>query len=380
MITMTPDLLFDGTNLLPDMAVVIADDRIHDVIPASQAGRVTQPVAGILAPGFVDLQVNGGAGLMVGADTDATALGRICAAHCGLGCAAVLPTLITDRADVTARVIHATVQAIRAGTAGLLGLHLEGPHLDPRRAGAHDPALIRPMQDDDLVRLCQAARDLPVLMVTLAPESVTLDQISRLTRAGVLVSLGHSDCSLETARTAFSAGARLATHLFNAMSQMAHRQPGLVGAVLSGDAHAGLIADGVHVDPAALTVALRSRPDGLFLVSDCMAAAGSDLDEFTLHGRQILRRDGRLTLPDGTLAGADLRLDRAMQTVVTAGANPERALAMVTSIPADLIGAGDRFGRIKAGRKADLILLDADLTLQGPVVLPQGNAPETSGS
>jgi N-acetylglucosamine-6-phosphate deacetylase len=111
-----------------------------------------------------------------------------------------------------------------------------------------------------------------------------------------------------------------------------------------------------------------------------MAVAGSDLDEFTLHGRQILRRDGRLTLPDGTLAGADLRLDRAMQTVVTAGANPERALAMVTSIPADLIGAGDRFGRIKAGRKADLILLDADLTLQGPVVLPQGNAPETSGS
>ncbi|RJE80851.1 N-acetylglucosamine-6-phosphate deacetylase [Paracoccus sp. JM45] len=380
MITLTPELLFDGIVLRPDMAVVIDDGMISDVIPACQAGPSAQPMQGILAPGFVDLQVNGGAGLLVGADTDAAALGRICGAHRDLGCAAILPTLITDRPEVTTSVIQATIQAINAGTDGLLGLHLEGPHLDPRRAGAHDPALIRPMQDDDLAQLCQAARDMPVLMVTLAPESATADQIARLTQAGVLVSLGHSDCSLETARAGFAAGACLATHLFNAMSQMGHRQPGLAGAVLSGDVHAGLIADGVHVDPAALTVALRSRPDGLFLVSDCMAVAGSDMDEFTLHGRRILRRNGRLTLPDGTLAGADLRLDRAIRTVIAAGASPARALAMATSIPADFVKAGDRLGRIATGRKADLILLDADMTLQGPVVLPQGNTPRTSGS
>jgi N-acetylglucosamine-6-phosphate deacetylase len=379
MITLTSDLLFDGTDLRPDMAVMVDGDYIHAVLPAAQAGPSVH-ILGILAPAFVDLQVNGGGGLMVGADTDVAAFDHICAAHRGLGCAGILPTLITDHPDVTTRVIDATVQAIRANTRGLLGLHLEGPHLDPRRAGAHDPALIRPMQDDDLAQLCHAARDLPMLMVTLAPESVTPDQISQLAHAGVLVSLGHSDCSLETARAGFAAGARLATHLFNAMSQMAHRNPGLVGAVLSGDAHAGLIADGVHVDPAALTVALRARPEGLFLVSDCMAVAGSEMDEFTLHGRRILRRDGRLTLPDGTLAGADLRLDRAMQTAVAAGASPARALAMVTSIPAALIGAGDRFGHIAAGRRADLVALDADLTLRDPVVLPQRDSFETSGS
>ncbi|WP_108500637.1 N-acetylglucosamine-6-phosphate deacetylase [Paracoccus indicus] len=362
---LTPDLLFDGTDLLEGMAVAIDGDRITGVTRAAPKGA--EPLPGILAPGFIDLQVNGGGGLMVGAETDADALAHICAAHRGLGCAGVLPTLITDRAEVTASVIDATIQAARSGTPGLLGLHLEGPHLDPRRAGAHDPALIRPMQDDDLARLCAAARDLPVLMVTLAPESVTPDQIAQLTHAGVLVSLGHSDCSLETARAGFAAGARLATHLFNAMSQMAHRAPGLVGAVLSGEAHAGLIADGVHVDPAALSVALRARPSGLFLVSDCMAVAGSDMDSFDLHGRTILRREGRLTLPDGTLAGADLRLDRAMQTIVAAGADPARALAMATSIPAALIGADDRFGHIASGRRADLIVLDHDLTLRGPL-------------
>ncbi|WP_304619438.1 N-acetylglucosamine-6-phosphate deacetylase [Paracoccus sediminilitoris] len=364
---LAPDLLFDGTRLHQDMTVTVQDGRITAVTRDRPAGA--EAIDGILAPGFVDLQVNGGGGLMVGADTDAAALAHICAAHRGLGCAGILPTLITDRPEVTARVIDATIQALRAGTPGLLGLHLEGPHLDPRRAGAHDLTLIRPLQDDDLTLLCAAARDLPVLMVTLAPEAATPDQITQLADAGALVSLGHSDCSLETARAGFAAGARVATHLFNAMSQMAHRAPGLVGAVLSGDAHAGLIADGIHVNPAALAVALRARGSGLFLVSDCMAVAGSDMDRFDLHGRTILRRDGRLTLPDGTLAGADLRLDRAMRTVVAAGAEPARALAMTTGIPAALIGADDRFGHVAAGRRADLIVLDHDLTLRGPLAI-----------
>lgn len=348
--------LFDGTALHDDRAVVIEDGVIREVIPRPADLR---PRAGILMPGFVDLQVNGGAGLMVGAGTDAAALARICAAHRALGCAGVLPTLITDRPDVTAAVLEAGIRA--TGTPGFLGLHLEGPHLDPRRAGAHDPALIRPMEEADLARLIAAAAHLPALMVTLAPEAATTDQIAALARAGVVVSLGHSACTLDQARAAFDAGARAATHLFNAMSQMGHREPGLVGAVLSGEAHAGVIADGVHVDPAALRVALRARPQGLFLVSDCMAVAGTGLTEFTLQGRATLRREGRLTLADGTLAGADLRLDRAVRGAVAAGADLARALAMATSVPADLIGAP--LGRIAPGRAADLIWLDDSLTL-----------------
>ncbi|TGN54724.1 N-acetylglucosamine-6-phosphate deacetylase, partial [Paracoccus liaowanqingii] len=309
--------IFDGTRLLADHALVIEEGRIVGLPPVAKAPPATRQVAGILAPGFVDLQVNGGAGLMVGGDTDPDALRRICAAHRALGCAGILPTLITDTAEVTARVIAAGVKAAQAGTPGFLGLHLEGPHLDPRRAGAHDPALIRPMEDADLARLIAAARALPVLMVTLAPEAATHAQIAALMQAGVIVSLGHSDCSFEAARAAFGAGAQAATHLFNAMSQMGHRAPGLVGAVLSGTTFAGLIADGLHVHPEALRIALAARPEGLFLVSDCMAFAGTDRTRMTLHGRVVQREGGRLTLPDGTLAGADLRLDRALRLLVS---------------------------------------------------------------
>lgn len=358
--TFAATTLFDGAQLLDDMAVILRDGVIEAIVPRP-AGVV--PMPGILAPGFVDLQVNGGAGLMVGAGTDAAALARICAAHRDLGCAGILPTLITDGPEVTARVLAAGIAAARVDTPGFLGLHLEGPHLDPRRAGAHDAALIRPMTDADMAVLIAARADLPALMVTLAPEAATPAQIAALTAAGIIVSLGHSDCTLDQAQAAFAAGARCATHLFNAMSPLGHRQPGLVGAVLSGDAQAGIIADGTHVDPAALRIALRARPGGLFLVSDCMAVAGTTLTEFPLQGRRILRRDGRLTLADGTLAGADLRLDRAVRVAVAAGADPAQALAMATSVPADLIGA--KAGRIAPGRAADLILLDADLHLTG---------------
>lgn len=358
--TLAATTLFDGAQLLDDMAVILCDGVIEAIVPRP-AGMV--PMPGILAPGFVDLQVNGGAGLMVGAGTDAAALARICAAHRDLGCAGILPTLITDGPEVTAGVLAAGIAAARVDTPGFLGLHLEGPHLDPRRAGAHDAALIRPMTDADMAALIAARADLPALMVTLAPEAATPAQIAALTAAGIIVSLGHSDCTLDQAQAAFAAGARCATHLFNAMSPLGHRQPGLVGAVLSGDAQAGIIADGTHVDPAALRIALRARPGGVFLVSDCMAVAGTTLTEFPLQGRRILRRDGRLTLADGTLAGADLRLDRAVRVAVAAGADPAQALAMATSVPADLIGA--KAGRIAPGRAADLILLDADLHLTG---------------
>ncbi|TJZ92006.1 N-acetylglucosamine-6-phosphate deacetylase [Paracoccus gahaiensis] len=358
--------IFDGTRLLADHALVIEDGRITGLPPSAEAPPATRRVAGILAPGFVDLQVNGGAGLMVGGDTDPDALRRICAAHRALGCAGILPTLITDRAEVTARVIAAGVKAAQAGVPGFLGLHLEGPHLDPRRAGAHDPALIRRMEGADLARLIAAARALPVLMVTLAPEAATPAQIAALTQAGVIVSLGHSDCSFDAARASFAAGAQAATHLFNAMSQMGHRAPGLVGAVLSGQAFAGLIADGIHVHPEALRIALAARPEGLFLVSDCMAFAGTDRTRMTLQGRVVQREGGRLTLPDGTLAGADLRLDRALRLLVNdLGVPVARALAMATRVPAALARIGDRVGALEAGRAAEVILLSDDLTLAG---------------
>ncbi|MEZ5798707.1 MAG: N-acetylglucosamine-6-phosphate deacetylase [Paracoccaceae bacterium] len=350
----------DGPTLHPDAELCVAGGRIV----ASGGDRVDLG-GGYLLPGLLDLQVNGGGGLMVSGQTTAGDLARICDTHARLGALGILPTLITDTPQATAAVIAAGVEAAAAGLPGFLGLHLEGPHLDPRRKGAHDPALIRPMSDADLNRLCDARKRLPALMVTVAPEGVTPAQISALAAAGIVVSLGHSDCSMAQAAGAFAAGAGCVTHLFNAMSQLGNREPGLVGATLSAPVHAGLIADGFHVAPQVIRIALAAKTSGVFLVSDCMSAAGTDLAEFRLGGRRILRQGGRLTLEDGTLAGADLTLPQAIRYMVhRVGVAPERAFAMATSVPAGCIGRAD-LGRLAPGAAADFVHLDADLRLRG---------------
>lgn len=350
--------VFDGTRFHAGTAVVVEAGRVIGL--GAAGGRVVDLGPGTLAPGFVDLQVNGAGGVAVAGGIGAAGLAAVCAALAPLGTTACLPTLITAPPEATAAVLAAGVAAARAGTPGFLGLHLEGPHLDPRKAGAHDPALIRPMTDADLALYLRAAADLPALMITLAPSAVTADRIAALARAGVIVSLGHSDCTAAEAEAAFAAGARCATHLYNAMSQLGHRAPGLVGAVLTSDVAAGLIADGIHVDPMALKVALAARAEGLFLVSDCMALAGTEATEMVLGGRRILRRDGRLTLEDGTLAGADLTLAAALRVAIDRlGLAADRALAMAGAVPAAVVGAGDR-GHLRPGARADMVLIGAD--------------------
>lgn len=358
--------LHDGVRLHRGAALCVKAGRVAEVLCAGAAlpdGAVVHELgAGGIAPGMVDLQVNGGGGVMLGAGADAGIIARICEAHAPLGVTTILPTLITDTPGVTGDVITAAMAAYQAGQKGFAGLHLEGPHLDPRRHGAHDPALIRPMTAEDLALYLRAAAALPALKITLAPEAASPGQISALARAGVVVSLGHSDCSYEAARAAFAAGARCVTHLFNAMSPLGHRAPGLVGAALDSGVAAGLIADGVHVADPALRLALKAS-NRLFLVSDSMAVAGSVLAEFTLGGRRILRRDGRLVLGNGTLAGADISLPQAVANLVAAGCGLERALAMATGLPAALIGADA--GRLTDGAVADFVHLDAGLALAG---------------
>jgi N-acetylglucosamine-6-phosphate deacetylase len=352
--------VFDGTRLHPGAALRVEDGRVTGPGP----GEEVRLDGGILAPGFLDLQVNGAGGRMVDGSTTAEGLAGICAIHARLGATGILPTLITDTADATARVVAAGIEAARRQTPGFLGLHLEGPHLDPRRKGAHDADLIRPMGEDDLTRLLEASARLPSLMLTVAPESVTPDQIGRLAAAGVIVSLGHSDCGHAVAVQAIKAGASCVTHLFNAMSQLGNRDPGLVGAALTGPVHAGLIADGIHVAPETIRIA-RAASDRLFLVSDAMAAAGSDLHEFTLNGRRILRQNGSLRLEDGTLAGADLTLPQAVAFMTSLGTPVETALAMATSRPAECLRRGSDLGHLLPGRVADLLHLRTDGSLGG---------------
>lgn len=358
--------IFDGERLHEDAALRLSDRQIAGIVPDTGIG--TDLGGGILAPGLIDLQVNGGGGAMLGDNPTPEGIAAICAAHARLGTTGLLPTLITDRPETTVRVLAAGAEAARAGIPGFLGLHLEGPHLDPRRAGAHDPALIRPMEEADLNALLAARPELPALMVTLAPSAVTPAQISRLAAAGITVSLGHAECSFAEAQAAMAAGARLTTHLFNAMSGLGHREPGLVGATLDGDGFAGLIADGHHVAAPVLRIALAAKRGGaerLFLVSDAMAVAGTDLAEFDLGERRILRRGGRLTLADGTLAGADLTLPQAIAVMVhEVGVSLETALSMATRVPAKAAGLSARVGLLAPGRQADVVHLGEDFALR----------------
>ena len=357
--------VFDGRNLLKGASVVVDKNRIVAVVPANQplpeAMTVQDLGEGFLAPGLVDLQVNGGAGHMIGPGLTVATLTKICLTHARLGSTSILPTLISDTPDTMAEVIEVAIDAASARIPGFLGLHLEGPHLDPRRAGAHDPTMIRPMETADLALLEHAARHLPVVLVTVAPEAITHAQIARLSQAGVVVSLGHTECTDIDARSANAAGAKAVTHLFNAMSQLEKREPGLVGVALDSDMYASIIADGLHVADTALRVAMRAKnPDRLYLVSDSMACAGTKHAQFRLGGRTVWRRKGALRLDDGTLAGADITLAQAVAYLVNIGTPPARALAMATRIPANLVNA-EMAGRIMPGSNADLVHLSRDM-------------------
>jgi N-acetylglucosamine-6-phosphate deacetylase len=263
-------------------------------------------------------------------------------------------------------------QAAAKAVRGFLGLHLEGPHLSVARKGAHDPALIRPMDEIDLTTLVEARKRLPNLLTTVAAETVTPNQITRLRDAGLVVSIGHSDASYETARAAADAGATMATHLFNAQSQLGNRDPGVVGAVLDlGSLWAGIIADGIHVAAPSIGVALRAKrgPGRIFLVTDAMSVIGTDVTSFDLTGRTVYRKDGALRLADGTLAGADLTfIDAVTYVHRTIGLPLEEVLRMASRYPAEALGVGHERGMLKQGLRADLVHLSDDLKVRRTII------------
>lgn len=359
--------VFDGDVLHEDGTILLEDGYIAALggRPPADA-RIVRLAGGIIAPGFVDLQVNGGGGVMFNDAPNVETLRRIATAHRATGTQRLLPTLITDTPEKTLAASYAVAKAIAQGVSEIAGLHLEGPHLCRQRCGAHDPTLIRPMGDDDEALLITAASRLPVLKLTVAPEAVAPERIERLARAGAIVSLGHSDCSFEDAMAAAAAGARSVTHLFNAMSQLGSRTPGLVGAALASDnLSAGIIADGIHVHPASLRAAFDAKKGAgrLFLVSDSMATAGSRIASFTLNGRRISRAESRLTLDDGTLAGADLEMREAVRFMCRSVGIPlARALSMATSIPARMIKGDGGSGRLREGDPSAAIHLSDDLS------------------
>lgn len=336
--------IHDGIDLYDNHAFVVYADSSRGIIPRQDLPtdcRTEYLQGGIITPGFVDLQINGGGGVMFNDDQSVEALQIIATAHASIGTAAVLPTLITDTPERTRAAITAIEQAIAERVEGIVGIHLEGPHLSVARKGAHDPSLIRRMDDDDVATVLRAAERLPNVMMTIAPENTSNAQIRRMSDAGVVVSLGHTDADFETCMAAFDSGAHCVTHLFNAMSQLGNREPGLVGATLArDDIYAGLIADGIHVHPATIRIALAAaqKSERIMLVTDAMATAGSTISGFDLNGRHVVRKDQRLTLIDGTLAGADLEMTQALSTMVNSvGDRLVDAIRRATATPMTLL-------------------------------------------
>ena len=367
LLAITGARIFDSATWHGDAALLIEFGYVAGIVPASEipanAERVTLD-GGMIVPGFIDLQVNGGGGILFNNDTSLDAIRTICAAHAQFGTTALLPTLITDTAEVNEKAIAAGLAAEAARVPGFIGLHLEGPHLALSRKGTHDPALIRPIDDSDLARLKRAAETLPNLICTVAAETATAQQIAVLSEAGAVVSIGHSDADYATAMAAFDAGATMSTHLFNAMSQMGNREPGVVGATLDNPkAFAGLIADGIHVHPASIGAALRAKrgPGKIFLVTDAMSQTGTDIQTLTLNGRTITRADGALRLADGTLAGADLDMIDAVNFMVdTIGLDFDEVLRMASLYPAEAMGIEATYGTLQRGAVGSFAHLSDD--------------------
>lgn len=363
--------IFDGDAWHEDAALLVADGVIEGIVARRDipAGVKVTEAGAMLVPGFIDLQVNGGGGLMLNDKPDVDTLETICKAQMPFGTTAVLPTLITDTREITRATIAAGIEAARRKVPGFLGLHLEGPHLSLARKGAHDPKLIRPMDEQDQSALIAARPSMPVLLTTVATESVTAEQVKVLADAGVVVSLGHTDTSYRTARAYAEAGASMATHLFNAMSQIGNREPGLAGtAIETPTLSAGLIADGVHVDPATMQIALKAKngPARIFLVTDAMATIGTDLKSFQLNGRTIKRENGRLTLEDGTLAGADLDMISAIRFMhEKIGYDLGEAIRMASLYPAESVKQDHRLGRLAKGFAANAVQLTDALVVSG---------------
>ncbi|MFA5963335.1 MAG: N-acetylglucosamine-6-phosphate deacetylase [Sphingomonas sp.] len=351
-------------RVLADQALLVEGGRIVGWVPASELADNVERVmldGGWLLPGFIDTQVNGGGDILFNDHPTVDGIRAIAAAHRRFGTTGMLPTLISDYVDVIDAAIDAGEAALAERVPGILGLHIEGPHLNRAKKGIHDEARFTPIDQTVLARLTRPTAG--ARLVTLAPELAPPGAIRQLREAGILVAAGHSLAGYEQTRFALSEGLSGFTHLFNAMTQLGSREPGMVGAALDDrQSHFGLIVDGLHVHPAALRVAIAARGiEGAMLVTDAMPPVGGTTKAFSLMGKPIQVVDGTCRGPDGTLAGSMLNMAQAVRNAMDLlGCSIVEASRMASGNPAAFLGMSDKIGAIGTGMRADLVHLDAD--------------------
>lgn len=362
---LTAPAIFDGDRRLAQHCVVVRGEAVLDVLPLEQLPADT-PLqrfdTGTLAPGFVDLQVNGGGGRLFNNDPSPDTLRTMLAAHRALGTTALVPTVISDSQATRSAAMAAVKQSREEGISGVLGIHFEGPWLNHERHGAHREAALCAPDPEEIAWLC--AQEDVLRLVTLAPECVPPGVIAQLSDASVIVCAGHTEATHTDMADAVTEGMVGVTHLFNAMRAMSAREPGVVGTALEMDAlWAGIIADGHHVHPGAIRIAARAKPPGgLLLVSDAMATVGSSERAFTLYDETIQQTDGKLVNAGGRLAGSAIGLIDAVRYCKTEVGLPlEECLRMASLYPATAISLQDSMGRLSAGYRADIVHLNEEI-------------------
>ncbi|WP_417805451.1 N-acetylglucosamine-6-phosphate deacetylase [Thalassospira lucentensis] len=354
--------IFDGTTFHDSKSVIVRNGVVDAIVEDAALPKGLDMIDGqgqTLAPGLIDVQVNGGGGVLLNDQPTVDGVRAIMQAHRKYGTTAMLPTLITDYRDKMEEAISAVSEAIDVGVPGIVGIHLEGPYLNPQRKGVHSADIIRPMESDAIELLTSLPNGR--ILVTMAPEKATKGTIKKLADKGVLVCAGHTAGTYGDIENAIDEGLRGFTHLFNAMSPLSHREPGVAGAAMADDATwCGLIADGYHVHPAVLKIAIHAKATGkIMLVTDAMPTVGADDKRFTLGGEEITATNGRCALADGTLAGSDLDMISAVKNCVEmVGLDLGEALRMASLYPAEFLKLDDKMGRIAPGYQANMILFD----------------------
>lgn len=356
--------LLTSNGWLNNQTVIVEQDTIQNITATSSNDAHLAFYSGSVVPGFIDVQVNGGGGVLFNQSPSTAALAQMSLAHRKFGTTGLMPTLITDELPVMQHAAQIMAEAIDQNVAGILGVHFEGPHLSKPKKGVHDEAFIRPITDDELALYLR--KDLGKVIVTLAPENVSPDVITQLCQHGVKVCLGHSNADAETVLKAIEAGADGFTHLFNAMSAMLSRAPGMVGVALNTpDTYAGLILDHYHIDPICSEIAIKIKgKERMMLVTDAMGLIGTDDDSFMFGTQKITRVGNKLTTDNGTLAGSHLDMLSAIKNAVRDLHIPlEDAITMASTTPAQYLGLHDTHGVVAKGKKADFVVLDDALNI-----------------
>ena len=365
--------IFDGERFQDGKVLVIEGNKILNIVESENLqeryGDIEKIDAkgGYITPGFMDLQLNGCGGVLLNDSITEETLQVIHKTNLKYGCTSFTPTLVTTSDESIQAALTLMENYEKREENGVLGLHIEGPFISVEKKGIHNPKFIRKMDHNMLTKLTQAGGEL-VKIITVAPENISGEYISKLAGSGIKVALGHTNATYKQVEEKKIFGITMATHLYNGMSSFTHREPGAAGAVLNLDIAAGIIADGFHCDYAAIEIAHRLMGERLFLVTDAVAPAGTDMEYFYFEGNKVYHKDGKCFGEDGTLGGSALTMIGGVQNLVRhANIRLEEAVKMATLYPAKAIKVDDRYGRLQPGYFADIVIMDNNLELTGVI-------------